>query len=713
VLSSLRVRVVAVVLLAVIPALGLTVYIDLAQRRLETEEIQRTALRLVRLAASQQERLLEGARQLLIALAQLPEVHGGDEAGCTTVFARLLERYPHYTNLGMVTPSGELACSGSLLSGRGSVTDQAYLRRALESREFVVGDYVVGRAPGKPSLNVGYPVLDPSGRVYGILFGALGLAWLNEVARQVELPAQAVLVVLDRTGTILVRHPDPHRWVGQAFPDGALAQTILTRREGTSEAAGLDGISRLYAFAPIGGTTTPTAYLTIGLSTATAFAEANRLLALRLLGLGLLAAVALGAAWVGTDVIILRRLGALARASTQLSTGELGTRTGVRGRDEIAVVARAFNEMAERLATIVEAEQRARGALVRLHRTAELLEACTTVEDAYSVIRPALEQLFPEYGGAVFALSASRTLLTAVAVWGPFPMGSGEVFQPDECWALRRGRPHLVENCHADVVCQHLAHPWPAAYGCLPLVAQGETFGVLHLIGGPGGAETGRQGLRPDTQQLAVAVAEHLSLALASLHLRETLREQSVRDPLTGLFNRRYMEASLERELQRALRGQYPVGVIMLDLDHFKHFNDTFGHAAGDAVLRELGSLLQASARSGDIACRYGGEEFVLILPEADTDDSRRRAEHLREIVHHLHVWHGGHGLGPLTLSCGIAAFPEHGRTGDGLLRAADAALLRAKQSGRDCVVKAFVDGPNQRAEQTPTRLAARKSDSE
>ena len=189
--------------------------------------------------------------------------------------------------------------------------------------------------------------------------------------------------------------------------------------------------------------------------------------------------------------------------------------------------------------------------------------------------------------------------------------------------------------------------------------------------------------------RLIEAVADRIALAMANLKLQEAMRQQSVRDPLTGLFNRRYMEESLERELRRAARSNRTLGILMLDLDFFKHFNDNYGHDAGDAMLREFSALLGATFRGGDIACRYGGEEFALILPEASLEATSQRGEVLREKTKRLNVQHRGLSLGTVTLSVGVAAFPQHGSNSEALLRAADEALYAAKQSGRDRVVVA------------------------
>lgn len=214
---------------------------------------------------------------------------------------------------------------------------------------------------------------------------------------------------------------------------------------------------------------------------------------------------------------------------------------------------------------------------------------------------------------------------------------------------------------------------------CVPMMAQGETLGILHLQ-----SSAQQEQLSEPLQRLAVNVSEHIALALANLKLRETLRSQSIRDPLTGLFNRRYMEESLERELHRAHRKHSAVGIIMLDIDRFKRFNDTFGHDAGDTLLRELGTFLQSHVRGEDIACRCGGEEFTLILPETSPVVARQRAEDIREGVKHLSVQHHHQPLGAITFSVGVATFPDHGETAEAVLRAADGALYRAKHAGRD-----------------------------
>ncbi len=315
-----------------------------------------------------------------------------------------------------------------------------------------------------------------------------------------------------------------------------------------------------------------------------------------------------------------------------------------------------------------------------LSEMGDLLQTCLTLEEAYRVVAPSLQKLFPNEPGALCVINPSRRIVEAVAVWGE-PLLGESAFEPENCWALRRGRMHSVENAHTEVVCQHLSHPLWGGYVCMPMMAHGEALGLLHLQNGPDISilSPEQRELRKEAlKHLAAITGEQMALNLANLKLRETLSNRSIRDPLTGLFNRRYLEESLERELYRALRNQQPLGTLMLDLDHFKRFNDTFGHKTGDELLKQLGEFLLQNTRGEDIACRYGGDEFTLILPGASLEITRQRAEQLRQELQRLKVPYSKH----ITVSLGVAVFPEHGATREALLKAADFALYHAKSEG-------------------------------
>jgi len=349
-----------------------------------------------------------------------------------------------------------------------------------------------------------------------------------------------------------------------------------------------------------------------------------------------------------------------------------------------------LHEATTQLAGWVGAVEQRDSDINRIAEVGNLLQNCATPEEAYRVVARSAGQLFPARPGALYVMVPPGELLDTVAVWGdPAPAA---VFSPEECWALRRGRPHIVEDTSAGLLCTHLTEPLPAGYVCVPLLAQGTSLGVLHLRGGPFDPtkhDGSPQLLLESEQRLAVTVADQIALALANLRLRETLRTQSIRDPLTGAFNRRYMEESLDRELRRAARRGYPIGVIMLDVDHFKRVNETAGREAGDALLRGLGEFLRARIRKEDIACRLDGGEFALIMPEATLDVARQRAEALRDGFKRLDVTQRGKPVEDASLSLGVAVAPQHGSTTEALLRSAGAALRRAKDGGRDQVTTA------------------------
>lgn len=315
-----------------------------------------------------------------------------------------------------------------------------------------------------------------------------------------------------------------------------------------------------------------------------------------------------------------------------------------------------------------------------LNRMNDLLQSCMTQAEAYKVITLIANELFSGQNGCLAILPAKDQPLQVVSSWG-----ADEIMKPtfslEDCWALRRGQMHEVVDPASSLVCSHFSHPPRTGYVCLPLMVQGEMLGVLTLLGGSPRAGEHTLGL----QQLAVTVGETIKLSLSNLKLREELRQQAVRDPLTGLYNRRYLDEVLPRELLMAQRRNTPLCVVVLDIDGFKQFNDAFGHAPGDSLLREFGRVLLERLRKSDISCRFGGDEFVLVLPDSSIADTQERVEQIRKILKELQLAHvDGRSLGAITLSVGIAFMPEHGTTESELLRAADEAMYSAKQAGGD-----------------------------
>jgi diguanylate cyclase (GGDEF)-like protein len=327
--------------------------------------------------------------------------------------------------------------------------------------------------------------------------------------------------------------------------------------------------------------------------------------------------------------------------------------------------------------------QRASSELQELSRFGGMLQSCRSVFEAILLSRDSLARLLPGMGGSIYLIDAGAGQVRVEAQFGRPLAPTLAVMRASDCWALRRGQSYALALLNADSKCPHLSLPpssRSASTLCIPLTAQGTSLGLITLSGSPG--EEGLAG-----HDLARAAAEQLAACLFNLQLQESLRAQSIRDPLTGLYNRRYLEEALPREIARCTRSHKPLAVAMCDIDHFKQFNDTHGHDGGDAMLKAFAAMLLDGARREDIVCRFGGEEFTLILPEADEASSLRRLNQLRESAAALKVEHLGQVLGSITASFGLAMMPHDGDSAEGLLRAADAALYRAKASGRNSVV--------------------------
>ena len=318
----------------------------------------------------------------------------------------------------------------------------------------------------------------------------------------------------------------------------------------------------------------------------------------------------------------------------------------------------------------------------------DMLQASSIPEDAYAVIARFAQTLIPRCSGALFVYSASRDHLEVVLKWGEPQPNEVDFLTADECWGLRTGMCIWWKILSGALLCRHLPSPQPACYLCAPMIAHGETLGLLHLrMSRPD--RNASEATVPELLDLAWPVrpmAERLALTLSDIKLRAALSAQSICDPLTGWYNRRHMQESLERDIRRAARTNRPLSLLMFDIDNFKEFNDSLGHEAGDAALQNLCHILKALIRSEDVACRYGGDEFVLILPDSTAELAAERADHMRITIGREEMIYQRRLLRPMTLSFGIASFPSDGKTSHELLRAADTALYRAKADGRNRV---------------------------
>lgn len=335
--------------------------------------------------------------------------------------------------------------------------------------------------------------------------------------------------------------------------------------------------------------------------------------------------------------------------------------------------------------SVAELEQHS-AALSELNQYARLLQNCHQPEEAVALTTEQVARWLPGSVGTVYRIRASRDYAEALAQWGQAASPAPVLVAPGDCWSLRRGLPHTSHAGQTAARCTHLGPVSPDRPAtesiCIPLTAQGVQLGFMQMYPD----QNGMQEYLP----LVQAAAEQLAMTLHTLSLQERLRVQSIRDPLTGLYNRRYLEESLSRELARCHRRQLPVSLMMLDVDHFKAFNDKHGHPGGDALLAALGKVLEGLVRTEDIACRYGGEEFTLILPETGIAQARERAAMVLAAVSAMQVAHMGHVLPPVTASIGVAETRQDEGGMESLLQRADSALYQAKQAGRNTVV---VDG--------------------
>lgn len=731
-LSALRNRLVILILLAPIPSLGLTVYGSLRIYNEQVAEVQADVMRMARLVSANQKQLTVEARNLLEALIRFPAIKALAPEGCEAFLSGMMPGFSGCLNIGLIGPGGELVCSAVPMKSPVKFSDLDFFQRAMKTRAFAVGDDFSEAVSGRPSVNFGMPIQDSSGNVRGVAFAAVDLLHVNKQLIAALPYEGATMTFLNDRGRILAAYPDPARLAGVSAPDSLLLRTIQAKGgEGTARVAGLDGAPSLFAFASISRSPERITYLAVGVPETTAFLAARPLLyqqaAILLIAILLVVAIV----WLGNDRLILRRVSLLGKAAERMRAGNLGVSSGIaHSQDELGQLAEVFDGMSEaldrreaershaieevrrlneeleqrvaerttqlettkkRLEGSLDVLQRQSSQMTKLSEMSNLLQSCLTADEANTVVSRFAQEFFNASAGGLFMTSSARGAVDASIVWGEISPDE-LTFAPEDCWALRGGRAYVVGPSHPGPYCRHAGGGAMRDYICVPLTAHAETMGILHLRGlaawmGPDQEIQERE--RVSLLQLAENLAERTALAIANIRLHETLLALSIQDPLTGLYNRRHMEEMVLREELQAQRSGSSFGIVMIDIDHFKDFNDTFGHQAGDVVLHEVGRFLQSHTRGVDIACRYGGEEFVVILPGASTEMTLQRAEQWRGAFAEINLEYRGMLLPQVMLSMGVATFPKHGASWQTALRAADEALYAAKQQGRNRVVVA------------------------
>jgi diguanylate cyclase (GGDEF)-like protein len=324
-----------------------------------------------------------------------------------------------------------------------------------------------------------------------------------------------------------------------------------------------------------------------------------------------------------------------------------------------------------------------------LSEMGDFLQLCDSADEVLAIVARFGRQLFPDDTGALYLVDGSSDSLTAATTWGQGSTQPG--FDLDGCRALRRGHTHRVVPPEDQLRCAHIDASASVASVCVPMMTNGRSHGVLSVSFPFVRLQASAIWAK---EQLATVLAQRISLTLTNLRIKEQLKRESILDPLTGLYNRRYMTSAFDREVRLASRTNRPIGVIILDVDGFKQVNDQFGHAAADQALCELAKLLRSRLRAYDVPIRYGGDETVVLLPDTTLEGARAVADKLLQGVRNLEIRHRGNVI-PLSISVGVSAYPRHGTNPESLLRAADVALYRAKADGRDRIVVA--DGEMQK----------------
>ncbi|MHB8481938.1 MAG: bifunctional diguanylate cyclase/phosphodiesterase [Nitrospiria bacterium] len=349
--SFLRFRLFLLIFMIVLPFLGVIIYTSTKEYKKTEVESKNKVVELVQIAADNQNRLIEGVQQLLAVLSHLPEVKGSDPSACNALFSKLLQQYSSYANLGISQSNGNIICSGVPFHRKLNMSERTYFRHAIETGRFSTGNFQIGRITGKPTINFGYPLFDQNGKAQKVLFAALDLSWLNQLASRAKLPPGSTLTLMDQTGTILVRYPNPGKWVGKSIPDIPMIKTILSQHKGIEETTDLDGNLHFLGFTSlVGNQGTGNLSISIGIPKQSVFSEINHMFTLDLAILAVTLILGFLGAWIGSDFFVLKKINVLVKTSNQLAGNNLSARTGiVYGKGELDQLAYTIDKMADSL----------------------------------------------------------------------------------------------------------------------------------------------------------------------------------------------------------------------------------------------------------------------------------------------------------------------------------------------------------------------------
>lgn len=731
-MTSIRSRLILLVILSLVPVALVLIHAAFENRRITSEQAVDNLATIVELIHSDFEDAVYASSQLLTSLALTPDNWLQRSAQCNQKLANLSKQFASYSNIFTVNAQGKVVCSATDFDTTVSLMDRDYIQSALSGGAVSVGRPVAGRVSSQMVMPIGLPLYAANGEIAGAVGVSINLSeFLNFNLRSHGLNSQAIgnvtATLWQPDGKVLARAPDPLALTGQQARDSELFQTLIENIDNhrTMEVRGLDNERRWYAFAQIGQGQS-SILLSVGLSSAELFAEVDDIFWRTITVLALVSLLVIIAAWFIGEIAVRRPVSRLANLAEQVSNGQRGVRVGqIHGASELKTLGKNFDlmvsylesyeqEQATNQQALTQAKQglelkvhertlalesasneaieraalleRQRLEIAIMNELTDMLQSCHTLDESWPIIGRSLHQMFGDIDGTIYTYRDSGNALMHGVSWGQKAAEQHEGFAPEDCWSLRLGRTWEYQPDALHPRCNHIAQANYGAYSCIPMLADSKTLGVLHI-------KLPADERADVISSLAQSTAARLALALSNIKLRQTLRNLSVRDVLTGLYNRRFVDEVFGHEVVRCRRNNKPLSVLMIDVDHFKRFNDSFGHDAGDVVLRAVSGILKESFRKTDLPCRLGGEEFLVILPECDGEAAFKVAEQLRLKISELVLFHQGKALDKVTASIGVASWPEP-FTDEGLLvSAADAALYAAKHAGRNQVHMADMPG--------------------
>jgi diguanylate cyclase (GGDEF)-like protein/PAS domain S-box-containing protein len=637
--SNFQIRLTILVLLVAIPIYIIIYCWGIEERRRVLIDTQNEALEKVREISIYQNQLIFHAHQILFTLSQLSKIRDQDSGACSTILANLLKQSQGYTAFWAAKPEGEIFASAPPLNKPINVSDRSYFRVIVQTGDFTIGDYEIGRVSGKPDVAVAYPVFEGKDNLKAILIARLDLTWLNQFVDLANFPSGTVVTMIDKKGTILFRHPDPEKFLGKSMSESPIVKTILKSDEGVGEGYGLDKVKRIYGFTSLDHGSGDV-YMSMSIPSKIVFAEVNKKMIRNSIWLGLTTFFTIMATWLIGNFIIRHPLKRLLGATQQLAQGDLSVRTGPsHASDEIGQLSVAFDQMAdslqwreEELKRIEEALRESEEHYRRIIETAEVGIWMLNAEKKIIFTNRKIVQMLgytpEEMKGKSFLEFTDvegRSLIESKMQSRPLSLNGQYDFKfrrkdGTDLWTIMSLSPIFDKT--------------------------GECNGPLIMI--------------TDITERKKA--------------EEQLKYMSLRDPLTGLYNRAYFEEGMRHlESYRFAR----VGIIMCDVDGLKLINDTLGHNAGDSILMAAADIIKECFRAGDVVARVGGDEFAVLLLNTETAEVETVCHRMR---HAISQYNASHLELPLSLSIGFAVSAEKSISMNGLYKEADYNMYKEKQ---------------------------------